>query len=96
MPPSNNPPNSPLYSSYSPLGIGSTWEPTPTVGSAHPAPTTSPGELVIVMWKCPISCEDIVEIPFHHHYHHTQWCIDDNLQMWLYIFGVHIHHIASV
>ena len=39
MPPSNNPPNSPLYSSYSPPGIGSASEPTPTVGSAHPAPT---------------------------------------------------------
>ena len=49
MPPSNNPPDSPLYSSYSPLGIGSACEPTPTMGSAHPAPTPSPGEKVIVM-----------------------------------------------
>ena len=26
--------DSPLYSSYSPTGIGSAWEPTPTAGSA--------------------------------------------------------------
>ena len=51
MPPFNNPPNSPLISSYSPVGIGSVWEPTPTVGSAQPDPTPSPGELVIVMWE---------------------------------------------
>ena len=31
------------------MGIGSTWEPTPTAGSAHPDATPSPGELVIIM-----------------------------------------------
>ena len=49
MPPSVNPPDSPLYFSYSSVGVGSTWEPTPTVGSTQPVPTPSPGELEIVM-----------------------------------------------
>ena len=31
------------------MGIGSTWEPTPTAGSAHSDATPSPGELVIIM-----------------------------------------------
>ena len=31
------------------MGIGSAWEPTPTVQSANPDATPSPGEFVIIM-----------------------------------------------